>query len=52
MKTHPKLLNEGVWDSIKYGLSKLGSLEVGGKLFGRAKTRAKADEDYQKLLDN
>ena len=51
MKTHPKLLNEGVWDSIKYGLSKLGSLEVGGKLFGRAKTRAKADEDYQKLLD-
>ena len=27
-------IEEGVWDSIKFGLSKLGSLEKGGKIFG------------------
>jgi hypothetical protein len=51
IKVQPDLLKEGVWDSIKYGLSKLGSLEVGGKLFGREATRQKADENYQDLLD-
>lgn len=56
IKEHPELLNENIfaklWSKSKYMLSKLGSLEVGGKFFGRAATRAKADEDYQELLDN
>ena len=50
IKENPGLLNEGIWDSIKYGLSKLGSLEVGGKIFRREATRQKAEDMYQELL--
>jgi hypothetical protein len=50
IKENPGLLNEGIWDTIKYGLSKLGSLEVGGKIFRREATRQKAEDMYQELL--
>lgn len=49
IKENPGLLNEGIWDTIKYGLSKLGSLEVGVKYFVEA-TRQKAEDMYQELL--
>jgi len=32
-------LEEGIWDSIKYYVGKLGSLEKGGKIFGDRKMR-------------
>ena len=41
-KYDPDLLNEGIWDSIKHGISKLGSLEKGGKMFGKRGERVKA----------
>ena len=44
-------INEGIWDSIKYGLSKLGSLEKGGKIFGRGKQSAAAEAQLNALLD-
>ena len=34
-----ELMAEGVWSKIKYYMGKLGSLEKGGKVFGRKKRR-------------
>ena len=45
-------IEEGVWDSIKFGLSKLGSLEKGGKIFGDRKGRtAAAEKEMQASID-
>ena len=45
-------IEEGVWDSIKFGLSKLGSLEKGGKMFGDRKGRtAAAEKEMQDSID-
>ncbi len=45
-------IEEGVWDSIKFGLSKLGSLEKGGKIFGDRKGRTAAAEiEMQASID-
>ena len=30
-------LDEGFWDTIKYGLSKLGRYKAGGKIMGKGK---------------
>ena len=30
-------LDEGAWETIKYGLSKLGRYKAGGKIFGKGK---------------
>ena len=43
-------IEEGVWDSIKFGLSKLGSLEKGGKIFGDRKGRTAAAE--KEMMDS
>jgi hypothetical protein len=51
-------LQEGIWDTIKYGLSKLGSLEKGGKLAWRPgmtkdeKAAAKKIEDILNKASN
>ena len=47
-------IDEGVWDTIKYGLSKLGSLEKGGKLAwrpGMTKDEKAAAQKITGLLD-
>ena len=45
-------ISEGVWDSIKHGLSKLGSLEKGGKIFGDRKGRtAAAEKEMEASID-
>jgi hypothetical protein len=44
-------IDEGIWDSIKHRLSKLGSLEKGGKIFGRGKAKEEADAELQAILD-
>jgi hypothetical protein len=43
-------LDEGVWDTIKYGLSKLGRYKAGGKILGKGKTDRDADAKTFALL--
>jgi hypothetical protein len=45
------LLQEGVWSKTKHVLSKLGSLEKGGKIIGRNKQAKAAIEQVNKLLE-
>ena len=48
----PKVqIDEGIWDSIKFGLAKLGSLEASGKLFGKDKIRKAAQDKLEAALD-
>jgi len=44
-------VNEGAWESIKYGLSKLGRYKVGGKLTGRGKMDQAAAAKIQQIID-
>ncbi len=46
-----ELLEEGVWENIKYALSKLGRYKAGGKIFGKSQTDAKALAQITTLLD-
>jgi hypothetical protein len=41
-------LDEGLWDTIKYGLSKLGRYKAGGKIFGKGKV----DSEYAEKIKN
>jgi hypothetical protein len=43
-------IDEGAWETIKYGLSKLGRYKAGGKIFGKGKTDRKADAETFALL--
>jgi hypothetical protein len=45
-----KLMNEGAWEKAKYFLSKLGSLEKGGKIIGRGKQMVKAKAQIEDIL--
>lgn len=47
------LTNEGAWDWVKHKLSKLGSLEKGGKFdpLGRRKHTKEAEAELQAILD-
>lgn len=40
-------VNEGIWDSIKYGLSKLGRYKADGKIFGKGKV----DQAYKEKME-
>ena len=43
-------LDEGVWEKIKYGLSKLGRYKAGGKIFGKGKVDQQAAEQIQSII--
>ena len=44
-------LDEGLWDTIKYGLSKLGRYKAGGKIFGKGKVDAKYAEKIKNIIE-
>ena len=44
-------LDEGAWESIKYGLSKLGRYKAGGKILGKNKTTKAAQEKIRTILN-
>lgn len=46
-----KQINEGAWETIKYGLSKLGRYKAGGKILGKNKT-TKADQEKVRSILN
>ena len=45
-----QIINEGIWDSLKYHVGKWGSLEKGGKLTGKDKYVAKARAQFDHTL--
>ena len=44
-------INEGVWEKVKYGLSKLGRYKANGKIFGKGKTDSEAAVQIQAIID-
>lgn len=44
-------LDEGLWDSIKYGLSKLGRYKADGKILGKGKIDQEYAEKIQQIID-
>ena len=45
-------IDEGVWDSVKYGLSKLGRYKAKGKIFGKNKVDAEYAEKIKNIIDD
>lgn len=41
---------EGLWDTIKYGFSKLGRYKAGGKIFGKGETDKKAAQEMGEIM--
>ena len=48
---HPDMLEEGIWDSIKFGLSKLGRVTKGGKFFTAKTQEQNAIKQLSAVLD-
>lgn len=46
-----QILQEGAWEKIKFGLSKLGRYKAGGKIFGKGKIDQEAAAKIQSILD-
>jgi hypothetical protein len=44
-------LDEGFWDTIKYGLSKLGRYKAGGKIMGKGKVDQEYARKIQQIID-
>jgi hypothetical protein len=44
-------INEGVWEKVKYGLSKLGRYKADGKILGKGETDKKAMAQIQSIID-
>ena len=44
-------LDEGFWDTIKYGLSKLGRYKAGGKILGKGKVDREYADKIRKIID-
>lgn len=44
-------LDENFWDSVKYGLSKLGRYKAGGKIFGKGKIDQESMAKIKAILD-
>lgn len=44
-------LDEGFWDTIKYGLSKLGRYKAGGKILGKSSIDQDAARRIQQIID-
>jgi hypothetical protein len=43
-------LDEGFWDAVKYGLSKLGRYKAGGKIFGKGEVDTQYAEKIKDLI--
>jgi hypothetical protein len=46
-----EMIDEGVWEKIKYGLSKLGRYKAGGKIMGKGKIDQAAAAKIQQIID-
>ena len=46
-----QVLQEGLWEKVKYGLAKLGRYKAGGKIFGKGKIDQEAGAKIQSILD-
>lgn len=46
-----QVLQEGLWEKVKYGLSKLGRYKAGGKIFGKGKIDQETGAKIQSILD-
>ena len=44
-------LDESAWETIKYGLSKLGRYKAGGKILGKNKTTKAAQDKIRTILN-
>ena len=44
-------INEGVWEKVKYGLSKLGRYKANGKIFGKGKIDKEAAAQIQSIIN-
>ena len=44
-------LDEGAWETIKYGLSKLGRYKAGGKIIGKNKVTKAAERKIAEILN-
>lgn len=49
MLLEERVITEGIWSNIKYGLGKLGSLKKGGKIFKRKGQYNKAKDQIEKI---
>jgi hypothetical protein len=45
------LLEEGLWDNVKYTLSKLGRYKADGKILGKGKVDKEAADKIQQIID-
>jgi hypothetical protein len=45
------VITEGTWETIKYGLSKLGRYKAGGKIFGKGKVTKDAENKIRDILN-
>jgi hypothetical protein len=52
IKSSGESIDEGVWDSVKYGLSKLGRYKANGKIFGKNKVDTEYIEKIKKIIDD
>jgi hypothetical protein len=50
-KQEYQVLQEGAWEKIKFGLSKLGRYKAGGKVFGKGKIDQDSAAKIQSILD-
>lgn len=50
-KMNEEMIDEGMWEKIKYGLSKLGRYKAGGKIFGKGKIDQEAAAKIQQIID-
>lgn len=45
------VINESLWEKVKYGLSKLGRYKAGGKILGKGKIDQEAGAKIQSIID-
>jgi hypothetical protein len=50
-KEEHKVLQEGLWEKVKYGLSKLGSYKADGRFFRKKKIKREAAEKMKVALE-
>ena len=50
-KEELNVVNEGLWEKVKYGLSKLGRYKAGGKILGKGKIDQETGAKIQSIID-
>ena len=50
-KEELNVVNEGLWEKVKYGLSKLGRYKAGGKILGKGKIDQETTTKIQSIID-